>query len=101
MPGINYYRLLQTDIDGWETYSQIVPVTLNTPPGKLFVYPNPVFTGWKSGRISAIPLDDSLCNKPLFTFKLQPFHMTIFYLLLFGLMAITFAVGWKEDLPKG
>jgi len=27
--------------------------------------------------------------------------MTIFYALLFGLMAITFAVGWKEDLPNG
>lgn len=44
-PGINYYRLLQVDFDGRETFSAIVPVTLEDRPGKLAIYPNPVAAG--------------------------------------------------------
>jgi len=45
LPGINYYRLLQVDFDGRETFSAIVPVTLEDRPGKLSIYPNPVTAG--------------------------------------------------------
>ncbi len=45
LPGINYYRLLQVDFDGRETFSAIVPVTLEDWPGKLSIYPNPVAAG--------------------------------------------------------
>lgn len=45
LPGINYYRLLQVDFDGRETFSAVVPVTLEDRPGKLAIYPNPVAAG--------------------------------------------------------
>ncbi|MGF2411070.1 T9SS type A sorting domain-containing protein [Ferruginibacter sp.] len=40
--GINYYRLIQNDIDGAFTYSKIVSVTLKSAIKPLSIYPNPV-----------------------------------------------------------
>ena len=43
--GINYYRILQRDIDGQGTYSKVVPVNYITQGSQIFVYPNPVTGG--------------------------------------------------------
>jgi hypothetical protein len=40
-PGISYYRLMQTDIDGKSTYSFIVSVNLGNKVSEILVYPNP------------------------------------------------------------
>jgi Pregnancy-associated plasma protein-A/Secretion system C-terminal sorting domain len=40
-PGISFYRLKQTDLDGKYTYSKIVALTINNPFTKAFVYPVP------------------------------------------------------------
>jgi hypothetical protein len=50
MPGVNYYRLDQTDVDGVSTYSEIQQVTFVTSPvnnTSLAVYPNPLSQGKK------------------------------------------------------
>ena len=39
--GINYYRLLETDEDGRETYSEVKAVQFNTDALPLMVYNNP------------------------------------------------------------
>ena len=41
LSGLSYYRLRQTDFDGTETRSAIVPVWFETPGNELVVYPNP------------------------------------------------------------
>jgi concanavalin A-like lectin/glucanase superfamily protein len=43
--GINDYRLLQTDLDGRETYSQVVAVQFSTAAPLVVVYNNPVTNG--------------------------------------------------------
>ena len=43
--GINYYRLLQRDIDGKENYSKIVSVNFGDQAKPLTIYPNPVSNG--------------------------------------------------------
>jgi hypothetical protein len=43
--GINYYRLLETDEDGRETYSEVKAVQFNTDALPLMVYNNPVIGG--------------------------------------------------------
>ena len=39
LPGVNYYRLAQTDKDGTVTYSKIV--SANPLPTEVMLYPNP------------------------------------------------------------
>ncbi|MEZ4740283.1 MAG: T9SS type A sorting domain-containing protein [Flavobacteriales bacterium] len=41
VPGMNYYRLQQVDVDGTVTPSEIVPAMLRTGAGKLLATPNP------------------------------------------------------------
>ncbi|MBL0153130.1 MAG: T9SS type A sorting domain-containing protein [Chitinophagaceae bacterium] len=43
--GINYYRLVETDMDGHATYSKVVVVIFTTEAKPLIVYPNPVSDG--------------------------------------------------------
>jgi hypothetical protein len=43
--GVNNYRLLQTDLDGRETYSPIVAVQFSTAVPLVIVYNNPVTDG--------------------------------------------------------
>ncbi len=52
LPGINYYRLRQVDMNGKETLSAIIQVRLKDLPGRQFVYPNPVAAGmeWTLGQ---------------------------------------------------
>jgi len=54
--GLSYYRLRQTDFDGAYTYSNIVPVQLNT--GKFSIFPNPATT-------SAVVLFEDLDGEPV------------------------------------
>jgi Secretion system C-terminal sorting domain len=39
--GVSYYRLMQTDLDGKQTNSFVVSVTLGNKPVNISVYPNP------------------------------------------------------------
>jgi hypothetical protein len=39
--GVSYYRLMQTDIDGKQTNSFVISVTLGNKPVSISVYPNP------------------------------------------------------------
>jgi hypothetical protein len=39
--GTSYYRLMQTDIDGRETYSPIISINLESKTAEISVYPNP------------------------------------------------------------
>jgi hypothetical protein len=43
--GINYYRLLQNDIDGHNSYSKTVSLLYTTKAKQLIVYPNTVMNG--------------------------------------------------------
>lgn len=43
--GINYYRLLQRDINGQAAYSKTVTVLMKAQSGAVLVYPNPVTNG--------------------------------------------------------
>lgn len=45
IPGPNYYRLMQRDLDGRFTYSSVVSVLLDKEEIKLRVFPNPVQHG--------------------------------------------------------
>jgi len=40
-PGISYYRLMQTDIDGKQTFSPIISIDLGNKNADITVYPNP------------------------------------------------------------
>jgi hypothetical protein len=39
--GVSYYRLLQTDLDGNQSYSRVVSVLLSGPSSLISLYPNP------------------------------------------------------------
>ncbi|MFN3405997.1 MAG: glycosyl hydrolase [Cytophagaceae bacterium] len=41
LSGINYYRLIQVDLDHTESISKIVSINFNSAQGTLMVYPNP------------------------------------------------------------
>ena len=41
LSGVSYYRLRQTDLDGTETWTNVVSVWIDAPNGDLLVYPNP------------------------------------------------------------
>ena len=43
--GVNYYRILQRDIDGRSTYSKVVSVIYTTQNRPIILYPNPVTAG--------------------------------------------------------
>ncbi len=43
--GINYYRILQRDIDGRSSYSKLVSIIYSTSNRQIIVYPNPVTGG--------------------------------------------------------
>jgi hypothetical protein len=45
LPGMNYYRLLQSDINGRCSYSSIVHINFEPTNTAIFVYPNPVVNG--------------------------------------------------------
>ncbi len=40
-PGISYYRLMQTDIDGKQTFSPIISINLENKNAEISVFPNP------------------------------------------------------------
>jgi hypothetical protein len=50
--GMNYYRILQLDKDGRETYSQVVSVNFDIAASQLIVYPNPVTAGQLKIRLA-------------------------------------------------
>jgi hypothetical protein len=50
MSNTNYYRLLQTDLDGHKHFSKVVAVTL-AGPQTLRIYPNPVVNGQLSVKL--------------------------------------------------
>lgn len=50
LPGMNYYRLMQTDIDGKYTYSNIVVVDMRPGAEPFDVFPNPAADGVVSVR---------------------------------------------------
>jgi hypothetical protein len=62
-PGINYYRLLATDVDGRETYSEIKAVQFNTGILPSVVYNNPVTDGTLRVQLTAP------CNLSLYDIK--------------------------------
>jgi len=39
--GLSYYRLIQTDLDGYQTYSSILPIQLESRLADILLYPNP------------------------------------------------------------
>ncbi len=41
LPGMNYYRIRQTDFDGKETYSPVIAVNFEKKGSVLWLYPNP------------------------------------------------------------
>jgi hypothetical protein len=41
LQGVSYYRLLQTDIDGRQSYSYVVSVNLGNKSSEISIYPNP------------------------------------------------------------
>lgn len=43
--GVNYYRLKQTDIDGKQSFSKTIKISLSADHARLSVYPNPVSRG--------------------------------------------------------
>ena len=43
--GINYYRLLQQDLDGRSTYSKVISIIFTSQTKVILVYPNPVVDG--------------------------------------------------------
>lgn len=43
--GVNYYRLKQTDIDGKQSFSKTIKISLSSDHTRLSVYPNPVSRG--------------------------------------------------------
>ncbi len=45
MQSINYYRLLQNDLNGRSSYSKIINVKFESANSSIFVYPNPVVNG--------------------------------------------------------
>jgi hypothetical protein len=55
--GVNYYRLVETDVDGKTTYSSVITVHMDAAAGGVSVYPNPSSTGtfWISGLGSNLP----------------------------------------------
>ncbi|RPD45153.1 T9SS type A sorting domain-containing protein [Paracnuella aquatica] len=44
-PGVSQYRLLQVDLDGKATYSNIVSLMGDTPKSSVVIYPNPAVGG--------------------------------------------------------
>lgn len=46
LPGFNYYRLRQVDLDGVETFSPIAQVQAGAEAARMLVFPNPVRDGW-------------------------------------------------------
>lgn len=62
LPGLSYYRLRQTDLDGTVTWSEVVAVEMNT--SQLIAYPNPVrsmltFQGIATKGVAQIEVFDS------------------------------------------
>ena len=53
LPGVTYYRLLQTDRDGTQSRSKIIALTRDTSPGTV-LYPNPV------GALGEVTLEPAL-----------------------------------------
>ncbi len=56
-PGVNYYRLSQSDFDGKEEYSQIESVELPVLENNftdLKIYPNPSLDGWYNLEMAAV-----------------------------------------------
>ncbi len=56
--GVNYYRILQQDIDGRGDYSKVVSVTFTNLGGPVIAYPNPV----TEGRLNLQLRDDATVN---------------------------------------
>ncbi|MDP4251649.1 MAG: T9SS type A sorting domain-containing protein [Bacteroidota bacterium] len=60
--GISYYRLMQADIDGKQSYSPIVLISLESRYADISVYPNPVTDQIKISFPSANRYEVSLIN---------------------------------------
>lgn len=43
--GVHYYRILQRDVDGKESYSKVIAVDFSGAQNRLSVYPNPIANG--------------------------------------------------------
>jgi Secretion system C-terminal sorting domain len=70
--GTSYYRLMQTDIDGRETYSPIISVNLDSKLTEISVYPNPAtdhitisLPAAGNYKIALINSNGQLMNKPV------------------------------------
>jgi hypothetical protein len=50
--GMNYYRLLQLDKDGKESYSQVLSVNFDMAAKQVVIYPNPVINGRLNIRLA-------------------------------------------------
>jgi hypothetical protein len=63
--GISYYRLMQTDFDGTNTFSQIVPVNNSSSYNEdVIIYPNPVT------EYALIALNSTVANASTISFEL-------------------------------
>ncbi len=60
--GISYYRLMQTDIDGKQSFSPIISINLGNKEADITVYPNPATSIIKIGFPSAGRYEVSLLN---------------------------------------
>lgn len=58
IPGISYYRLKQIDINGRETFSQVIKLQKNLKlSGSLMVFPNPVVAATFTLAFTSLPAD--------------------------------------------
>ncbi len=73
-PGISYYRLMQTDMDGRSTYSFVVSVNLENKTTEILVYPNPAsdhitlkFPVEDTYEVTLLNINGQIINRPVAT----------------------------------